>query len=63
MGLMEFKLNYYFQLYKDVAFKNSTEFKGMFVKKHGELRYINELVVKISNYQTKKYGGLLWRSV
>lgn len=55
----EFKLNYYFQMYKDKVFNNSREFKDFFIKKHGEFQYLSELVVRIYNYQSKKYGGRL----
>lgn len=55
----EFKLNYYFQLYKDVPCNSSGEFRDRFKKEHGEFRYLGELTIMVLNYQIKKYGGRL----
>ena len=55
----EFKLNFYFNMYKDTAFKNSEEFRKEFKKNHGEFKYLSELVVMIYNYQSATYGGRL----
>lgn len=57
----EFKLNYYFQLYKDRPCNCNKEFKDKFIKKHGEFKYLNELTLRILNYQVEKYGGRLTR--
>ena len=62
MGQLDFKLNMYFQLYKDTPLENRGKFRELFRKKHGEFRYINELVVMIERYQIDKYGELLYRS-
>lgn len=51
----EFKLNYYFNLYKDQAFVSNTEFKFKFIKKHGNFKYLNELAIMINKYQVRKY--------
>ena len=55
----EFKLNYYFEMYKDKAFNNHKEFRREFIKKHGNFRYVSELIVMVYNYQNKKYGDRL----
>lgn len=57
----EFKLNYYFLMYKDRPIIGRERFKGNFIKKHGEFKYFNELFLKIERYQIKKYGNLLER--
>ena len=54
-----FKLKYYFEMYKDKVFRNSNIFRREFVKKHGEFPQLSELVVMIYNYQSQKYGGRL----
>ena len=60
MSNMEsFKLKYYFEMYKDKGFINSNQFRRDFVKRHGPFKELSELVVKIYNYQAKKYGGFL----
>lgn len=53
---MEFKLNYYFELYKESPISSNEDFKMKFIKKHGDFRYLNELVIMINKYQVKKYG-------
>ena len=54
-----FKLKYYFEMYKDKVFRNSNAFRKQFVAKHGEFSQLSELVVMIYNYQSRKYGGRL----
>lgn len=53
---MEFKLNYYFELYKETSILSNENFKMKFIKKHGDFKYLNELVIMINRYQVKKYG-------
>ena len=57
----EFKLNYYFEMYKNTLFNNAREFKNEFIKKHGQFPYLNELVIMIANYQTETYGNRVTR--
>lgn len=55
----EFKLNYYFNIYKNLPLPNRDEFRKNFKKKHGKFQYLEELIVKIEQYQFKKYGMTL----
>lgn len=57
--MLEFKLNMYFEEYKDNIIVSIPKFKEMFIKKHGEFELLNELVNMIIKYQYKKYGNLL----
>ena len=59
MGINEFKLEFYFNLYKDKPLKNRDEFRKNFKKVHGNFLYLPELIVRIENYQIKKYGETL----
>lgn len=56
---MEFKLNYYFEKYKDYPLPNSDAFRKKFKRKEGKFPYLNELIVMIINYQVKTYGRSL----
>lgn len=53
---LEFKLNYYFEKYKDTSFKTNEIFKRDFIKKEGDFTLLNELVLLINKYQVKKFG-------
>ena len=57
----KFKINYYFLMYKDRPVIGRERFKGTFKRKHGEFKYIDEVLHKIERYQIKKYGNLLDR--
>lgn len=57
--MLDFKLNYYFETYKDSSVISSTKFKEEFRKKHGEFELLNELIIMIYKYQIKKYGMLV----
>lgn len=59
----EFKLNYYFELYKDKPFLNSRDFRIKFTKKYGNFKYISELIIMINKYQCTKYGNGLCSTV
>ena len=59
MGINEFKLEFYFNLYKDKPLKSRDEFRKNFKKAHGNFLYLPELIVRIENYQIKKYGETL----
>ena len=54
--MLDFKLNYYFEMLKDKPFKSTKIFKSEFIKQYGNFEYLNELVVMITNYQIEKYG-------
>ena len=60
--MLNFKLNYYFEILKDKPFKNCKHFKNKFKKKYGDFKYLNELLVMVNNYQAEKYGGSLGTS-
>ena len=57
MDKYEFQINYYFNLYKDEPLRNSKDFKAKFIKKHGDFKYLNEVILRINRYQVKKYGN------
>ena len=61
MDKYEFKINYYFNMYKDEPLQNTQQFKKNFIKKHGNFQYINEIILRINQYQVKKYGNGLIR--
>lgn len=62
MGMLDFKLQTYFSMYKDTPLENRGTFRLKFKKKHGEFKYVNELIVMIEKYQIDKYGELLGKS-
>lgn len=55
----EFKLNFYFNLYKDKVMQNRDVFRANFHKLHGNFNYLEELIKMIENYQIKTYGCTL----
>lgn len=57
--MLEFKLQYYFELYKDTCIIKTPVFKDRFKTKHGDFELLNELIVMIQRYQIKKYGDLV----
>lgn len=59
--MIEFKLNYYFCIYKDKAIGSREEFRNNFKKKYGKFQYIEELIRMIEKYQFKTYGMTLQR--
>lgn len=54
--MLDFKLQFYFEMLKDKPFKNTKTFKSEFIKQYGNFEYLSELVIMITNYQIKKYG-------
>ena len=54
--LEEFLYRLYFEMYKDFPATSTEEFRRFFRKKHGDYKYINELVRDLQNYQIKKHG-------
>lgn len=57
--MLEFKLQYYFELYKDTSIFYVGRFKQEFKSKHGDFPLLYELIIMIQRYQHKKYGDLL----
>lgn len=55
----DFKLNYYFNLYKDSPVSSRHNFRGFFNKQNGQYDKIQILIEKIEKYQINKYGKLL----
>jgi len=55
----DFKLNLYFQMYKDTPIINRHQFTYNFRKKHGKFNCMSELAFMIEEYQREKYGNLI----
>ena len=53
---LNFKLNYYFEKYKDKSINSNEDFRLKFIKENGKFEYLNELILMINRYQVKKYG-------
>lgn len=53
---LDFKLNLYFNMYKDTPLPNGDEFRKRFKRRFGKFPYLNELIIMIINYQVKTYG-------
>ena len=43
----EFKLNFYFNLYKDKCLPNRDTFRKNFKKEHGSFKYLEELIIEM----------------
>ena len=56
----DFKLQFYFNLYKDKAMITRSLFRVEFIKRHGEFKYLEELIRMIEDYQINKYGTTLY---
>lgn len=56
----DFKLQFYFNLYKDKAMVTRNLFRVEFIKRHGEFKYLEELIRMIEDYQINKYGATLY---
>lgn len=56
----EFKLNLYFNMYKDYPIGSRDNFRNLFKRKHGEFHYLPELIRMIEQYQKEKYGMTIW---
>lgn len=54
--LEKFLFKLYFEMYKDFPATSTEEFRRYFRKKHGDYKYLNELVRDLQNYQIKKHG-------
>lgn len=57
--MLDFKLNYYFEKYKDYPIPQVKEFREKFIKENGKFTYFRELVIMIQKYQIKKYGAII----
>lgn len=57
--MLEFKLQMYFEMYKESVVLSKTRFVGEFTKVHGDFPLVNELFIMIQKYQYKKYGDLI----
>lgn len=57
--MLDFKLNYYFEKYKDICILSVPRFREMFIKENGDFPLISELAMMIQKYQYKEYGNLL----
>lgn len=57
--MLEFKLNYYFEKYKDSCVISLPKFREKFIKESGEFPLINEVFIMIQRYQYKNYGELV----
>lgn len=57
--MLEFKLQYYFEKYKNTCVISAPKFKNTFIRKEGEFELLNELLVMIQRYQIKKYHDLI----
>ena len=54
--MLDFKLNYYFEKYKEYPMGSVTKFKADFINKEGNFKYLSELIVMIQKYQINKFG-------
>ena len=57
--MLEFKLNYYFEKYKDSCVISLSKFRDRFIKENGDFPLINEVFIMIQKYQYKNYGDLV----
>lgn len=56
----EFKLNLYFNLYKDAPLIQRNDFRKKFIKKYGKFECLEELIFMIEQYQIETYGSTLY---
>lgn len=59
----EFKLNLYFNMYKNYPIGSRDKFRGRFIAKHGRFHYLPELILMIEEYQKNKYGQTIWEEM
>jgi len=52
----QFLLMLYFKMYKDFPSTSTMEFRRYFKSKHGDFKYLSELIVMINQYQVKTHG-------
>ena len=58
--LEKFLFKLYFEMYKDHPTSARSEFRKLFVKKHGNYKYLNELLTELQYYQVEKYKQTIW---
>lgn len=56
----EFKLQFYYNLYKEFPVVNRDNFRKLFEYRHGRFKYFNELVLMIEKHQHKMFGESLY---
>lgn len=56
----EFKLQFYYNLYKNSPVGSREKFRERFRKKHGKFKYLPELILMIEKYQVEKFGKTIW---
>lgn len=56
----DFEMGIYFNMYKDLPLPNRNKFRTKFKKKHKDFKEVDKLILKIEDYQIKKYGTLLY---
>lgn len=59
----EFKLRFYYNLYKNYPVVCRENFRNYFISKHGEFKYFNELALMIEKYQHKIFGESLYNKI
>lgn len=59
----DFKLQLYFNMYKDYPIGSRDKFRTRFVKKHGNFHYLPELILMIEKYQKEKFGMTIWEEM
>jgi hypothetical protein len=57
----EFKLKFYFNIYKDYPIGSRDNFRIEFRRRHGNFKYMPELILMIEKYQKEKYGTTIWK--
>ena len=55
----KFLLMLYFKMYKDFPSASTMEFRRYFKSKHGDFKYLDELIVMINKYQVEHYEQTL----
>lgn len=57
----DFKLQLYYNMYKDYPIGSRDSFRQAFIKKHGRYHYLPELILMIERHQREKYGQTIWK--
>lgn len=56
--MLDFKINMYFEKYKDTPIKSYTKFRNIFEKENGHFIYLREVYIMIYKYQKDRYGSV-----
>ena len=59
----DFKLQLYFNMYKDYPIGSRDKFRQMFTKKYGRYHFLPELILMIEKHQKEKYGQTIWEEM